>query len=246
MYVCFVSPQERILLNPTHNCNYAGLLYLQDLVSICSMCARGMHVSRGLRACMCARGMYGACMMCCQCPGDGYMKVDHNRITRPRGFSSPSPIDHTPGREQSPLPEDSSLSSTPFKLPTYDLPSNSRKLQALNVTLRRSSTPQTEYAKLCLSKEAILLRSGVTLRRHVRESLSSLSSYASHMDGEQGGEEGRRGRKDSGGTSDEEDTLEPINKLVAMEVHVHAAHRGTLCSFYEMFSHGNISILTTC
>lgn len=110
--------------------------------------------------------------------------------TRPRGFSSPCSLDGTPA---------------------YDLPSNSRKLQALNITLRRSTTPQTEYAKLTLSKEALLLRSGVTLRRHGRDSLSSLSSYASRTERE--GEEG--GRNSGEGTSDEEDSLEPINKSVA-------------------------------
>ncbi len=96
---------------------------------------------------------------------------------------------------------------------TYDLPANSRKLAALNVTLRRSHTPQSEYAKLSLSKEALLLRSGVTLRRG-RESLSSLSSYASHADTE-GGE--RQGGGASAGNSDEDDeVLEPINKSVCI------------------------------
>ena len=138
------------------------------------------------------------------------MKVDHNRRTRPRGFSTPSPLG---AREQSPSPEDSSLSPAFNSIPpTYDLPSNSRKLQALNVTLRRSATPQTDYAKLSLSKEAILLRSGVTLRRHVRESLSSLSSYASQMDGEEGGEEGKRKESEGGSSGEDDDALEPINK----------------------------------
>lgn len=136
------------------------------------------------------------------------MKVEHNRTTRPRGFSTPSPLG---AREQSPSPEDSSLSPA-FNPPTYDLPSNSRKLQALNVTLRRSTTPQTDYAKLSLSKEAILLRSGVTLRRHVRESVSSLSSYASQMDGEEGGEESKRKESEGGSSEEDDDALEPINK----------------------------------
>lgn len=151
------------------------------------------------------------------------MKVSHHRMARPRGFSSPTTLDTAPRSL------DSTLSPTSPKddsIPSYDLPMNSRKLQALNVTLRRSTTPQSsEYAKLSLSKEAILLRSGVTLRRHVRESLSSLSSYASQMEGE-GGEEGR---KDSEGASSDEDALEPINKSVSMYTcHMHVTC-GAVC-----------------
>lgn len=110
----------------------------------------------------------------------------------------------------------------------YDLPSNSRRLQALNVTLRRSgnSTPssspslspcsQSDYAKLGFTKEALLLRSGVTLRRHQRESLCSISSFVK-LEGEEEEEEGGKGRKGRGGGSSgeeekEETSLEPINK----------------------------------
>lgn len=150
------------------------------------------------------------------------MKVDHNRLNRPRNFSSPPHLSSPPPpqltepaggrRDSSPLPE---LPTSPLlseegesKIPTYDLPLNSRKLAALNVTLRRSTTPQSDYAKLSLSKEALLLRSGVTLRRG-RESLSSLSSYSSRTETEG---EGQGGRASAGTSDEEEDAMEPINK----------------------------------
>ena len=86
----------------------------------------------------------------------------------------------------------------------YDVPLNSRKLQALNVTLRRGEHPSSvsplspteqsgEYSKVGFSKEALLLRSGVTLRRNQRESLSSMASF-SRLDMETGEEEGEGGR----------------------------------------------------
>ena len=151
------------------------------------------------------------------------MRVDHNRINRPRGFSSPPHLSSPPPsqlpqpmgarRDPSPLPElppIGPLSSQEEKMAAYDLPSNSRKLAALNVTLRRSQTPQSEYAKLSLSKEALLLRSGVTLRRG-RESVSSFSSFASRTDTEGEGQGGGA----SAGTSDEDDdALEPVSKSV--------------------------------
>ncbi len=69
----------------------------------------------------------------------------------------------------------------------YDVPFNSRNMKALNVTLRRgehssssllSPTEQGDYSKVGFSKEALLLRSGVTLRRNQRESLSSMVSFS--------------------------------------------------------------------
>lgn len=158
------------------------------------------------------------------------MKVDHNRINRPRGFSSPphlsSPPPPDPVGTSSPLPELPAVSPLPGEeaagqTAPYDLPANSRKLAALNVTLRRSHTPQSEYAKLSLSKEALLLRSGVTLRRG-RESLSSLSSYASRTDTEGEGQGGGA----SAGNSDEEDdeVMEPINKSVGCAYIKFSAH----------------------
>lgn len=101
----------------------------------------------------------------------------------------------------------------------YDVPFNSRKMQALNVTLRRgerssstSSLPHShqsaEYSKVGFSKEALLLRSGVTLRRNQRESLTSMASF-SRLDMETGEEEGvgshtqeKEGQKDDGKGSD--------------------------------------------
>ena len=97
----------------------------------------------------------------------------------------------------------------------YDLPSNSRRLNAMNVTLRRN--PDTDaaapgYSKLDLSKEALLLRSGVTLRRLNHYSLSSVSSFFKE-DGtpeEEGSEVGSGTTPDT--MTDEEDLLEPVSK----------------------------------
>lgn len=131
--------------------------------------------------------------------------------TKPRAASSPEPVTSPRNSIHSPIPHDNSLLSQDNVLSTYDLPSNSRKLMALNVTLRRTTTPSlTDYAKLSLSREALLLRSGVTLRRG-RESLSSLSSFASRMEGEGEGEESSR---NSGGGSSDDDVMEPLTRLV--------------------------------
>lgn len=131
------------------------------------------------------------------------MKVDHSR---PRGYSSPvSPV--TPGKD------------TPTFLEGrgYDLPSNSRKLQGMNITLPRGVGASYGeggagyYSKLSLtSREALLLRSGVTLRRNLRpESVSSFTSFTSQQ-----GEEGQGGRASGEGSSSDGngDSEEPINK----------------------------------
>lgn len=95
----------------------------------------------------------------------------------------------------------------------YDLPSNSRKLNAMNVTLRRNDESAAPgYSKLDLSKEALLLRSGVTLRRLNHYSLSSVSSFMR----DEGSPEDEGSEVGSGTTpeavTDEEDALEPVNK----------------------------------
>ena len=86
----------------------------------------------------------------------------------------------------------------------YDRPFNNRNMQALNVTLRRgehsSATPlsptnKSDYSKVGFSKEALLLRSGVTLRRNQRESLSSMTSFSKF--GPEGEEVGPAGGCDS-------------------------------------------------
>lgn len=165
---------------------------------------------------------------------------------RPRGDSSPlSPSSLATAKNSKsngPFPLDNTSTSINTFLGMevgYDLPANSRKLQALNVTLRRSghnssssSSPslspssQSDYAKLDFTKEALLLRSGVTLRRHQRESISSMSSF-SRLEGDEEDEEGRRGtgrgqRRGGGGSGssgeeekkegEENEGLEPINK----------------------------------
>lgn len=90
----------------------------------------------------------------------------------------------------------------------YDVPLNSRKLQALNVTLRRTDN-HGGYSKLGasegLSKDAILLRSGVTLRRFQRASLSSMSSFVSKSEAEE---------ESGGSSSNDEDGLEAVNKCI--------------------------------
>ena len=96
----------------------------------------------------------------------------------------------------------------------YDLPSNSRRLNAMNVTLRRNDADAAVpgYSKLDLSKEALLLRSGVTLRRLNHYSLSSVSSFM-REDGtpeEEGSEVGSGTTPDT--MTDEEDVLEPVSK----------------------------------
>lgn len=154
----------------------------------------------------------------------GYMHMDvdcphvptgHSN-TKPRAASSPEPVTS---------PRDSTHNPTPHNNPpddavsAYDLPSNSRRLMALNVTLRRATTPAlTEYAKLSVSREALLLRSGVTLRRG-RESLSSLSSFASRVEGEESSQ-------NSGGGSSDDDVMEPLSKLVSPHVY----HMYTTCT----------------
>ena len=94
----------------------------------------------------------------------------------------------------------------------YDLPSNSRKLTAMNITLRRNEDPTAKqgYAKLDLSKEALLLRSGVTLRRLNHYSLSSVSSFVRDEGSPEGSDVGSGTTPDA--ATDEEDGLEPVNK----------------------------------
>ena len=158
--------------------------------------------------------------------------------TKPRAASSPEPATGPCDSAHSPTPHDNPLSQNDA-VATYDLPLNSRKLMALNVTLRRTTTPSlTEYAKLSLSREALLLRSGVTLRRG-RESLSSLSSFASRMEGEES-------NRNSGGGSSDEDVMEPLSRLVSSHVHhmyitctSHVAYRIGMYISHVM-SHNNV------
>ena len=113
------------------------------------------------------------------------------------------------GRD-SPLSQDSVFGSSQ----TYDVPANSKRLQRLNVTLPRGTNSNASgYARLDLSREAILLRSGVTLRRYGQgESVSSLLSYRSKRDGSV--DEGSDGS--SGDGTDHDDGLEPVHKYCIM------------------------------
>lgn len=84
----------------------------------------------------------------------------------------------------------------------YDIPLNSRRLQALNVTIRRGSDAQDEspgYSRLGLSKEAILLRSGVTLRRSSRSSLSPHFAKRSSTSTEESGSGSNDGEEEDSG-----------------------------------------------
>ena len=81
-----------------------------------------------------------------------------------------------------------------------DISANSRRLHAMNVTIRRQSESEGGSGKkmrgMKLSKQALLLRSGVTLRPGVRPPMS-----LSKVEGGEG---------ESG--TDEEDGLEPVTK----------------------------------
>ena len=87
----------------------------------------------------------------------------------------------------------------------YDLPLNSRKLAEMNVTIRRSTEgpggSDSSYSKLGLSRQMLLLRSGVTLQRMSRASLSSLKPL---MPEEGEGEEEEEDEEEEGGSSEEE------------------------------------------
>ena len=91
----------------------------------------------------------------------------------------------------------------------YDLPLNSRKIQAMNLTLPRTleadSPPPPGYSKLGLSREAVLLRSGVTLRRNSRSSFSPFQ-----VPKRKGGAGG--GAKDESSESEDDDGLDAVNK----------------------------------
>lgn len=83
---------------------------------------------------------------------------------------------------------------------------NSRRLKAMHVTIRRPLESSDPTVREKLSKEALLLRSGVTLRQGVHPPRAGKE-----------GEEQKDGRKDSNGSSgpsgsDEEGGLEPVSR----------------------------------
>ena len=88
----------------------------------------------------------------------------------------------------------------------HSISANSRRLQAMNVTIRRPSESEGErsgHSGMKLSKEALLLRSGVTLRPGTRPPRPL--SVGEEVDG---------GREVGGGASgsDQEDSLEPVTR----------------------------------
>lgn len=138
-----------------------------------------------------------------------YTDLGDRTVKNPHFSTQPKSkyVDSTRGNSGSQNSEErreSDVADPTFEPSNYDLPSNSRRLQAMNVTLRRppQSDDSSGYAKLKLSKEALLLRSGVTLRRY-RSSVSSLLSRDESVSTEE-----------DGSTEGEEGGLEPVNKSV--------------------------------
>lgn len=139
-----------------------------------------------------------------------YHTLDMGRKTPDHmGRSTPGSDVMEGGKSQSEVLSQDSVFDSGLR---YDLPTNSRKLAAMNVTLRRSEDPSAVqgYSKLDMSKEALLLRSGVTLRRLNHYSLSSVSSFIRDEGSPEGSEAGSGTTPDA--ATDEEDGLEPVNK----------------------------------
>lgn len=134
--------------------------------------------------------------------------------------------DTSPGRN-SPLSQDSVFSSSQL----YDVPANSKRLQKLNATLPRGPAPDVSgYARLDLSREAILLRSGVTLRRYSRgESVSSILSIMSKRG--ESIDDGSDGSSGEGGTEEHDDGLEPVHKYIQQSVFVAVPACGCTCKY---------------
>ena len=114
----------------------------------------------------------------------------------------------SPMQSKAKLLNDGKLGSL-FDQREYNFPANNRRLQSLNITLRRPSQGEDPQgcSKLDLSKQALLLRSGVTLRR-VRSSTSPLVSPRGPL------EEEEESTEEDGSTEEEENGLEPVNKSV--------------------------------
>ena len=136
-----------------------------------------------------------------------------NRVTR-------SPLEHQAPLELIENKDEKIAPSLPPKLGRgggvggVDSGDNQRRLHAMNVTIRRASEEEgggegtDSNAKL--SKEALLLRSGVTLRPGVR--LPRCPSA-----GDEGGERERGGGSGSWPSgSDEEDGLEPVSRYILL------------------------------
>ena len=138
-----------------------------------------------------------------------YVTTSHT-LTTPS--SPPPPPSHTLTTSSSPppppLPTRDSVKQTEEALPAVppklglrlgddDLAANRRWLHAMNVTIRRPSESEGDKSGKKLSREALLLRSGVTLRPGTRPPWPP-----SEVDGGREGESG----------SDEEDGLEPLTR----------------------------------
>ena len=127
--------------------------------------------------------------------GKKQLSADSDHTLSPNQVEFPRPL--SPKSDYSSLFEESG---------GYALPSNSRRLKELNVTLRREQQPSYDssgmYSKLDLTREALLLRSGVTLSRTQGSKLASMKSLD---------EEERREGEGEGegwdGYSSEEDAL---------------------------------------
>lgn len=86
----------------------------------------------------------------------------------------------------------------------YKVNENSRRLNAMNVTIRRPLEELDPIMKEKLSKEVLLLRSGVTLR-------PGICPPKAGRDGEEQTDGGKDGSSGPSG-SDEEDGLEPVSR----------------------------------
>lgn len=141
-------------------------------------------------------------------------KDDTSSSPRHTPSSSATPDAQSPSPESTTSTDDSGGYSHLRRSTSPEAMRNdSWRLAAMNVTLRRNQDPSSatssEYSTLNLSREALLLRSGVTLRRSImsQSSLSPLEQFA-----RQSGYSVDESGSGSGSQTDEEDSLEPVNK----------------------------------
>ena len=134
-----------------------------------------------------------------------WLKTQSAYVTTPHTLTTPSSPPPPPSK---PPPIGDSVKQTEEALPAVppklglrlgddDLAENRRWLHAMNVTIRRPLESEGDKSGKKLSKEALLLRSGVTLRPRTRPSWPPSEVG--------GGREGESG-------SDEEDGLEPLTR----------------------------------
>ena len=149
--------------------------------------------------------------------------LDADCTTSVIGDRGSSPGESLSPHSQSPVPNavvDGQYSQLGDAIPRadsvkYDLPLNSRKIKAMNLTLPRTleaedSPPPPGYSKLGLSREAILFRSGVTLRRSSQPSPAPFKGKGGARGGANVQDDGRLSGAST--ESDEDDGLDAVNK----------------------------------